>query len=121
MARGGTSCGSRGAAAPSPRFGSVRFGSGGAERSGAGRERGGSSGSASAVLPRPDPTRRLRDRTDGTGARSGSMGLELYLDLLSQPCRAVYIFARCNSIPFEFKRVELMKGERGWEGVAAPG
>lgn len=49
------------------------------------------------------------------------MGLELYLDLLSQPCRAVYIFARCNSIPFEFKRVELMKGERGWEGVAAPG
>uniref|UniRef100_G1N6L1 glutathione transferase n=1 Tax=Meleagris gallopavo TaxID=9103 RepID=G1N6L1_MELGA len=48
------------------------------------------------------------------------MGLELYLDLLSQPCRAVYLFARCNNIPFEFKRVELMKGERGWEGVAAP-
>uniref|UniRef100_A0A8C2TBQ6 glutathione transferase n=1 Tax=Coturnix japonica TaxID=93934 RepID=A0A8C2TBQ6_COTJA len=48
------------------------------------------------------------------------MGLELYLDLLSQPCRAVYIFARCNNIPFEFKRVELMKGERGWEGAAAP-
>uniref|UniRef100_A0A669PZQ9 glutathione transferase n=1 Tax=Phasianus colchicus TaxID=9054 RepID=A0A669PZQ9_PHACC len=48
------------------------------------------------------------------------MGLELYLDLLSQPCRAVYLFARCNNIPFEFKRVELMKGERGWEGAAAP-
>lgn len=43
------------------------------------------------------------------------MTLELYLDLLSQPCRAVYIFARCNSIPFEFKRVELMKGEHRTE------
>uniref|UniRef100_A0A8C3PZM5 glutathione transferase n=1 Tax=Chrysolophus pictus TaxID=9089 RepID=A0A8C3PZM5_CHRPC len=43
------------------------------------------------------------------------MGLELYLDLLSQPCRAVYIFARCNNIPFEFKRVELMKGQHRTE------
>ncbi|XP_072207193.1 glutathione S-transferase theta-2B [Excalfactoria chinensis] len=43
------------------------------------------------------------------------MGLELYLDLLSQPCRAVYIFARCNNIPFEFKRVELMKGQQRTE------
>uniref|UniRef100_A0A8D0F4D7 glutathione transferase n=1 Tax=Strix occidentalis caurina TaxID=311401 RepID=A0A8D0F4D7_STROC len=40
------------------------------------------------------------------------MGLELYLDLLSQPCRSIYIFARSNNIPFEFKHVELMKGER---------
>ncbi|XP_074777432.1 glutathione S-transferase theta-1-like isoform X2 [Athene noctua] len=37
------------------------------------------------------------------------MGLELYLDLLSQPCRSIYIFARSNNIPFEFKHVELMK------------
>ncbi|XP_031448202.1 glutathione S-transferase theta-2B [Phasianus colchicus] len=43
------------------------------------------------------------------------MGLELYLDLLSQPCRAVYLFARCNNIPFEFKRVELMKGQHRTE------
>lgn len=46
----------------------------------------------------------------------GSMGLELYLDLLSQPCRSIYIFARTNNIPFEFKHVELFKGEEGWQG-----
>lgn len=46
------------------------------------------------------------------------MGLELYLDLLSQPCRSIYIFARSNNIPFEFKQVELFKG--GTDAAARP-
>ncbi|KAM9823023.1 glutathione S-transferase theta-1a [Syngnathus typhle] len=38
--------------------------------------------------------------------------MELYLDLRSQPCRSLFIFARLNSIPFEFKLVDLAKGEQ---------
>ncbi|KAM8842510.1 glutathione S-transferase theta-1b [Synchiropus picturatus] len=41
--------------------------------------------------------------------------MELYLDLLSQPCRSVYIFAKKNNIPFEFKNVSLFTGEQHGE------
>ncbi|KAK2838106.1 hypothetical protein Q5P01_015318 [Channa striata] len=37
--------------------------------------------------------------------------MELYLDLLSQPCRSVFLFAKATGIPFEFKRVDLAAGD----------
>lgn len=46
------------------------------------------------------------------------MGLELYLDLQSQPCRAVYIFAKKNGIPFQMHTVELLKGQHYTEAFA---
>uniref|UniRef100_A0A8C7WUZ8 GST N-terminal domain-containing protein n=1 Tax=Oryzias sinensis TaxID=183150 RepID=A0A8C7WUZ8_9TELE len=38
--------------------------------------------------------------------------MELYLDLLSPPCRAVFLFAKSLRIPFEFKHVELADGKQ---------
>ncbi|KAL4660335.1 glutathione S-transferase theta-1-like [Arapaima gigas] len=40
------------------------------------------------------------------------MPVELFLDLFSQPCRSVFLFAKANNIPFEFKKVELTAGEQ---------
>ncbi|XP_060568670.1 glutathione S-transferase theta-1-like [Ruditapes philippinarum] len=39
------------------------------------------------------------------------MVVEFYYDLLSQPCRAVYIFFKVAGIPFEAKEIDLFKGE----------
>uniref|UniRef100_A0A3Q2ZLN8 glutathione transferase n=1 Tax=Kryptolebias marmoratus TaxID=37003 RepID=A0A3Q2ZLN8_KRYMA len=38
--------------------------------------------------------------------------MELYLDLVSPPCRSVYLFAKALGIPFEFKLVELLAGQQ---------
>lgn len=38
--------------------------------------------------------------------------VEVYLDLLSQPCRAVHILLNCNKIPHTVRTVALRKGEQ---------
>ncbi|KAJ8286450.1 hypothetical protein GJAV_G00039380 [Gymnothorax javanicus] len=43
------------------------------------------------------------------------MALKLYLDLWSQPCRSVFIFAKRNNIPFTFKKISLFEGEHHGE------
>lgn len=42
---------------------------------------------------------------------AGRKALEVYLDLLSQPCRAVYLFLKHNKIPHTVNLVALRKGE----------
>ncbi|KAM7415463.1 hypothetical protein PAMA_017799 [Pampus argenteus] len=37
--------------------------------------------------------------------------VEVYLDLLSQPCRAVHILLSCNNIPHRVRTVALRRGE----------
>lgn len=37
--------------------------------------------------------------------------MELYLDLFSQPCRSVFLFAKVAGIPFDFKHVDLVAGK----------
>ncbi|XP_041756364.1 glutathione S-transferase theta-1-like isoform X2 [Coregonus clupeaformis] len=42
---------------------------------------------------------------------AGRKALEVYLDLLSQPCRAIHIFLNCNKISHTVKTVAIRKGE----------
>ena len=39
------------------------------------------------------------------------MALRLYVDLLSQPSRAVWLFLKANAVPFEEKRISLLRGQ----------
>ncbi|XP_068952678.1 glutathione S-transferase theta-4 [Petaurus breviceps papuanus] len=38
------------------------------------------------------------------------MTLELYLDLVSPPCRTIYIFAKMNNIHFNYFAIDVLKG-----------
>ncbi|CAL1583325.1 unnamed protein product [Knipowitschia caucasica] len=38
--------------------------------------------------------------------------MELFLDMFSQPCRSVFMFAKKNNIPVEVRNVSLMNGEQ---------
>ncbi|XP_010875032.1 glutathione S-transferase theta-2 [Esox lucius] len=42
---------------------------------------------------------------------AGGNVIEVYLDLLSQPCRAIHIFLNFNRIPHNVKTVAIRKGE----------
>ncbi|CAL8343670.1 unnamed protein product [Lota lota] len=42
---------------------------------------------------------------------AGGKSLEVYVDLLSQPCRAVHILLSLNKVPFSVRNVALRKGE----------
>lgn len=48
-----------------------------------------------------------------------SRGLVLYVDLMSQPSRAVLIFCRANNVPVEVRLVNLRKGEHRQPAFAA--
>ncbi|XP_043830542.1 glutathione S-transferase theta-4 [Dromiciops gliroides] len=40
------------------------------------------------------------------------MSLELYLDLISAPCRVIYIFAKMNHIHFQYFPMDLLQGQQ---------
>nr|ACQ58896.1 Glutathione S-transferase theta-1 [Anoplopoma fimbria] len=46
--------------------------------------------------------------------------MELYLDLHSQPCRSVFLFAKAVGIPFEVKLVEISKGQQYTDEFGQP-
>ena len=39
------------------------------------------------------------------------MVLEFYYDMVSEPCRAIYLFLKLNKVPFEPKEVSIIKGK----------
>uniref|UniRef100_A0A8C6SUK3 glutathione transferase n=1 Tax=Neogobius melanostomus TaxID=47308 RepID=A0A8C6SUK3_9GOBI len=39
------------------------------------------------------------------------MSLKLFLDMISQPCRSVFLFAKKNNLPVEVKLISLKNGE----------
>jgi len=43
------------------------------------------------------------------------MAPKLYLDYLSQPCRAIYMYCKANDIEFENVQIDLLKGEHKTE------
>lgn len=47
--------------------------------------------------------------------------LEVYLDLLSQPCRALHILLTCTRIPHTVRTVALRKGEHRAPGTGHRG
>ncbi|GAB1295236.1 Glutathione S-transferase theta-3 [Apodemus speciosus] len=69
------------------------------------------------ILKSSSPEANLRGLPAATPTTS-AMGLELYLDLMSQPCRAVYIFAKKNGIPFQLRTIELLKGQHYTDSFA---
>jgi glutathione S-transferase len=37
--------------------------------------------------------------------------MKLYVDLLSQPCRALFLFSKATGIDIEVEKIKLMEGE----------
>lgn len=62
---------------------------------------------------------RRREELAVTEDKSAEATMELYLDLMSQPCRSVYMFAKSNGIPFTFEEVSLLAGELSSGGRAS--
>jgi len=53
--------------------------------------------------------------TEGTHRHftmAGRQAVKAYLDLMSQPCRAVLIFMKNNKIPHTVEHIALRKGEQ---------
>uniref|UniRef100_A0A8I3PMF0 glutathione transferase n=1 Tax=Canis lupus familiaris TaxID=9615 RepID=A0A8I3PMF0_CANLF len=68
--------------------------------------------------PPESPDVRGGTRTDRTPPTPRAWAEACTGTLLSQPCRAVYIFAKRNGIPFELRPVELRKGQHHSDAFA---